>query len=349
MNWSAYSAYVGDVFGAPLAMEGLAAFFLESTFLGLWVFGWEVLPRGSTCCRRGWWPLGRCCRRRSSWPRTRGCSIRSATRRTRDGRPVLNSIGDLFGNPVFIWGYIHVILAALVTGAVVMLAVSAWQLRRGNRTFTTSALLSLVVLLPRRCCSWGRQPARGHRDDLPAHEDRRPPRPNGRRVSRARSRCSRSAASRAPTRSPSRSSRCRTLLSILATLVVGRRGRGPELNCKPRMRPEYGPGTTCLRSVPSTTRCASWPTGARFSSSSRSGASGMPRAETADIPGLPLDRRLAGAVAAHHEHRRAGADRERSTAVDRAGADEDGDGVSATVSPTEIVLSLVAFSRCTSS
>ena len=39
MNWSSYSRYVGDVFGAPLAMEGLAAFFLESTFIGLWLFG----------------------------------------------------------------------------------------------------------------------------------------------------------------------------------------------------------------------------------------------------------------------------------------------------------------------
>ena len=45
MNWSDYSRFVGDVFGAPLAMEGLAAFFLESTFLALWVFGWNVLPR----------------------------------------------------------------------------------------------------------------------------------------------------------------------------------------------------------------------------------------------------------------------------------------------------------------
>ena len=45
MNWSAYSRYVGDVFGGPLAMEGLAAFFLESTFLGLWVFGWDRLPQ----------------------------------------------------------------------------------------------------------------------------------------------------------------------------------------------------------------------------------------------------------------------------------------------------------------
>src|SRR5450432_3327785 len=45
MNWSQYSRFVGDVFGAPLAMEGLAAFFLESTFLGLWVFGWDRLSR----------------------------------------------------------------------------------------------------------------------------------------------------------------------------------------------------------------------------------------------------------------------------------------------------------------
>ena len=45
MNWSAYSQFVGDVFGGPLAMEGLAAFFLESTFLGIWIFGWDRLPR----------------------------------------------------------------------------------------------------------------------------------------------------------------------------------------------------------------------------------------------------------------------------------------------------------------
>src|SRR3974390_1533294 len=45
MNWSAYSAYVGNIFGGPLAMEGLVAFFLESTFLGIWVFGWDRLPK----------------------------------------------------------------------------------------------------------------------------------------------------------------------------------------------------------------------------------------------------------------------------------------------------------------
>ena len=45
MNWSSYSRFVGDIFGAPLAIEGLLAFFLESTFLGLWIFGWDRLPR----------------------------------------------------------------------------------------------------------------------------------------------------------------------------------------------------------------------------------------------------------------------------------------------------------------
>ncbi|MBY4400767.1 cytochrome ubiquinol oxidase subunit I [Rhodococcus fascians] len=45
MNWSEYSRFVGDVFGAPLALEGLVAFFLESTFLGLWIFGWSRLPK----------------------------------------------------------------------------------------------------------------------------------------------------------------------------------------------------------------------------------------------------------------------------------------------------------------
>src|ERR1700760_36711 len=45
MNWSAYSRFVGDIFGAPLAIEGLLAFFLESIFLGLWIFGWDRLPR----------------------------------------------------------------------------------------------------------------------------------------------------------------------------------------------------------------------------------------------------------------------------------------------------------------
>ena len=149
MSWSEYSRFVGDVFGAPLAMEGLAAFFLESTFLGLWVFGWKVLsPRAHLL---------------SVWLVAVGAMLSAAfimaanswmqhpvgyTLDADTGRPQLSSIGDLFTNPVFIWGYVHVLLASLVSGALVMLAVSAWQLRRGREVFRTSAVLSIVVLLP---------------------------------------------------------------------------------------------------------------------------------------------------------------------------------------------------------
>jgi cytochrome bd-type quinol oxidase subunit 1 len=75
MNWSAYSRFVGDVFGAPLAMEGLAAFFLESTFLGLWIFGWSS-PVEFTWPRSGWSRLAQCYRPRSSWLPTLGCRTR---------------------------------------------------------------------------------------------------------------------------------------------------------------------------------------------------------------------------------------------------------------------------------
>jgi cytochrome d ubiquinol oxidase subunit I len=149
MNWSAYSRFVGDVFGAPLAMEGLAAFFLESTFLGLWIFGWNVLsPRlhlltiwlvffGATLS-------GAFIMAANSWmQRPVGYTTNGTT-----GRPQLDSIGALFTNQVFIWGYVHVVLASLVAGAMVMLSVSAWQLRRGNTVFKGSAVLSIVVLVP---------------------------------------------------------------------------------------------------------------------------------------------------------------------------------------------------------
>src|SRR5262249_27251193 len=62
----------------------------------------------------------------------------------------LNDIGALFTNPTFLWGYVHVILASLVTGSLVMLAVCAWQLRKGRETatFLYAGRLSLLVLLP---------------------------------------------------------------------------------------------------------------------------------------------------------------------------------------------------------
>jgi cytochrome d ubiquinol oxidase subunit I len=151
MDWGAYSRLVGNVFGAPLAMEGLAAFFLESTFLGLWLFGWDKLPRRVHLA--------------TIWAVSLGTVLSAAFIMAANswmqhpvgyqmvnGKPVLNDIWALFTNPVFVWGYSKVLLAALVTGTMVMLAVSAWQLRRGQDKdkdlFLRSARLSVVVLVP---------------------------------------------------------------------------------------------------------------------------------------------------------------------------------------------------------
>src|SRR5664279_3518625 len=149
MSWSQYSRFVGDVFGAPLAMEGLAAFFLESTFLGLWVFGWKVLPKGLHLLSAWLVAIGACLSAAfiiaaNSWMQNpRGYTINPDT-----GRAQLTSIADVFTNPVFLWGYLHVLMVALIFGGAVMLAVSAWHLRRGNhlQLFYGTAKLGLLVL-----------------------------------------------------------------------------------------------------------------------------------------------------------------------------------------------------------
>ena len=164
MNWSAYSRFVGDVFGGPLAMEGLAAFFLESTFLGLWLFGWDRLPKRIHLACIWLVAFGSALSAlfimaANSWMQHPvGYQLNS------HHQPQLNNIGALFTNPTFLWGYVHVLLAAAVTGSMVMLAVSAWKLQRlknphtppGNHAGANSELeafkkttaLSLGVLIP---------------------------------------------------------------------------------------------------------------------------------------------------------------------------------------------------------
>jgi cytochrome d ubiquinol oxidase subunit I len=151
MNWSAYSRLVGNIFGAPLAMEGLLAFFLESTFLGLWLFGWDKLSRKVHLLTIWAVAVGSMLSAAfilaaNSWMQHPvGYTISQQTH-----QPQLNDIWAVLTNPVFVWGYAHVLLASLVTGSAIMLAVSAWQLRRGGAAavFTRSARLALSVLLP---------------------------------------------------------------------------------------------------------------------------------------------------------------------------------------------------------
>ena len=149
MDWSAYSRYVGDVFGAPLAIEGLAAFFLESTFLGLWLFGWGRLSKRVHLATIWVVALGAAgsaafIMAANSWMQNPVGYVE------RGGRAELNNIWAVLTNPVFLWGYLHVLLAALVTGCLVMLAVSAWHLRRDSQPelFRRTAGLSLAVLVP---------------------------------------------------------------------------------------------------------------------------------------------------------------------------------------------------------
>ena len=153
MNWSQYSRYVGDVFGAPLAMEGLAAFFLESTFLGLWLFGWNILPKKVHLATIWAVAIGAILSAAfimaaNSWMQHPvGYQLNKAT-----GRPELTSITALFTNPVFLWGYLHVILASLLTGSLVMLSISAWQLRKkqGARAepFLRTAKVAIAFMVP---------------------------------------------------------------------------------------------------------------------------------------------------------------------------------------------------------
>ena len=150
MNWSQYSRTVGGVFGAPLAMEGLLAFFLESTFLGLWLFGWDRLSRRVHLLTIWAVALGTVLSAAfimaaNSWMQHPvGYTLNTA------GYAQLNNIWAVLTNPVFLWGYTHVLLASAVTGAAVMLAVSAWQLRHRaeKEIFSRSARLSLIVLVP---------------------------------------------------------------------------------------------------------------------------------------------------------------------------------------------------------
>ena len=131
MNWSDYSRFVGDIFGAPLAMEGLAAFFVESTFLGLWIFGWGKLSPGvHLAC--AWAVAGSTALSAyfilaaNSWMQHPvGYDMHA-------GRARLTNIFDVLFNNTAIYAFVHTMLAALLTAGMLVIAVSAWHIRRGN-------------------------------------------------------------------------------------------------------------------------------------------------------------------------------------------------------------------------
>src|SRR6201993_360440 len=134
MNWSQYSRFVGDVFGAPLAMEGLAAFFFESTFLGLWIFGWGRLPRlvHLACI----WIVAIAVNAsaffiivaNSFMQHPVGAHYNAATRRAE-----LDSIGALLTNNTAQAAFSHAVTGSLLTAGTFVAAVSAWWLVRSQK------------------------------------------------------------------------------------------------------------------------------------------------------------------------------------------------------------------------
>ena len=150
MNWSDYSRFVGDVFGAPLAMEGLLAFFLESTFLGLWIFGWNRLsPRVHLATiwlaaigtnLSAYFILAA-----NSWMQHPvGYRINPVTHRAE-----LTSIGKLLTNSTVLVTFPHVLSGAFLTAGIFLAGVSAWFLmrRREPELFRRSMRLGLGVAL----------------------------------------------------------------------------------------------------------------------------------------------------------------------------------------------------------
>jgi cytochrome d ubiquinol oxidase subunit I len=131
MNWSSYSKFVGDIFGAPLAIEGLLAFFLESTFLGLWIFGWDRLPKKVHLASIWLVAIGTqlsayfilAANSWMQWPR--GYTYNQAT-----GRAELHDFGAVLTNKVALATYPHTIAASFLTAGAFMLGIALWHLLR---------------------------------------------------------------------------------------------------------------------------------------------------------------------------------------------------------------------------
>ncbi|NUS44178.1 MAG: cytochrome ubiquinol oxidase subunit I [Mycobacteriaceae bacterium] len=131
MNWSQYARFVGDVFGAPLAMEGLIAFFLESTFLGLWIFGWGRLPKLVHLA--------------TIWLVALGVNLSAyfiiaansfmqhpvgARYNPQLHRAELTSIWELLTNVTALAAFPHVVAGSLLTGATFVAGVAGWWMVR---------------------------------------------------------------------------------------------------------------------------------------------------------------------------------------------------------------------------
>jgi cytochrome d ubiquinol oxidase subunit I len=150
MNWSDYSRFVGDIFGAPLAIEALLAFFLESTFLGIWIFGWDKLSKGLHAATIGLVALG------SNLSALFILIANSFMHEPvgyvlNNGRAEMSDFGALLANGHVWTQFPHVFFAGITTAAFFVLAISAYHLARKSqdrdlflRSFRWAAVYALI-------------------------------------------------------------------------------------------------------------------------------------------------------------------------------------------------------------
>ncbi len=158
-NWAYYSHYVGDIFGAPLAIEGLMAFFLESTFIGLFFFGWDRLQRRTHLLVTFLVALGS--NLSALWILIANAWMQNpvgATFNFETMRMELKSFSALFFNPVAQVKFVHTVGAGYVTASMFVLAISSWYILKGRdlafarRSFAVAvgfglaSILSVIVL-----------------------------------------------------------------------------------------------------------------------------------------------------------------------------------------------------------
>ena len=150
MNWSDYSRFVGDVFGAPLAMEALLAFFLESTFLGLWIFGWDRLPKRLHLASIWLLSIGTVLSAyfilaaNSFMQHPVGYRYNPVTKRAE-----LTGIWAVLSNDTAVSAFFHVISGAFLVAGAFLVGISCWHLRRDDQAdvFRPSLRLGLVTLV----------------------------------------------------------------------------------------------------------------------------------------------------------------------------------------------------------
>ncbi len=148
MNWAEYAKYVGDIFGAPLAIEATVAFFLESTFIGVWVFGWGRLSRKAHA--GAMWLVAFATNMSALWILlANGWMQRPVGYVLRNGRAEMVDFKALLLNPYGWIEFFHTVAAGWVIAGFFVMGVSAWHLLRRNqeelfkRSFGAGAVFAL--------------------------------------------------------------------------------------------------------------------------------------------------------------------------------------------------------------